>query len=102
MKCFIAALSFVFLVGCGTISERIVQAGNPPVRLYEGTAFDAAMIASPFWDCSGPSCGFLADALIVEVPACILGVVSMPVSLTVDTLMIPIDVYRIRSRGSGY
>lgn len=98
MKVLVTALSIVFLVGCGTISERIVQAGKPPTRLYEGTAFDAAMIASPFWKCHGPSCGLFADLLIIEVPACIIGVVSMPISLTVDTLMIPVDMYKIKSR----
>lgn len=97
MKVLVTVLSIVFLVGCGTISERIIQAGKPPMRLYEGTAFDAALIASPFWKCSGPSCGFFDDWLIIEVPACIFGVISIPISLTVDTFMIPVDMYRIRS-----
>lgn len=98
MKITIPALPILLLVGCGSISERVIHADKPPRGLYEGTAFDAALIASPFRRCSGPECGFLADSLLFEVPACVLGVVSMPVSLTVDTLMLPIDAYKIKSR----
>jgi uncharacterized protein YceK len=76
----------MFCTGCGTILART---GEPPSPLYPATSFDLTMIRTGgmFWQAG--DCAMATFGWTIVVP---LYLVDIPISLTVDTVLLPIDL----------
>ena len=75
--------------GCGTFVERFPLDSHPkPPICYPATCFDGQLIAGPFIPDNYETSGFpkLAGCMLI-------GIVDLPISLAIDTVCIPYDIY---------
>ncbi len=97
----VISLVFVLIAsGCSSVSKRIIENDIPPRTSYEATKNDWQIAGMAFYECSGPECGFLRNSMFIRVPATIVGIISLPVSALVDTIMLPIDLHEIKNKES--
>src|ERR1043166_4317269 len=66
--------------GCGTMVSHFGDCGStPPAGIYRGTRFDGACIAAPF----------ASEPHVELLP---VGLIDLPFSLAVDTIILPFDL----------
>jgi len=96
-KLIINILIVVFLInlsGCATIAMLDLYDRDRTAKVYPATYLDGELICEcfskrgiPFW------MGAHIDGL-GRIPVFIIGTIDLPISITSDTLLLPMDVYR--------
>jgi len=81
----------IVLTGCGSFMARIDEPHGSRSAIYPGTCLDGQLISSPFR-------GNIDVPPAKRAGSCAFGLIDMPLSVSLDTLLLPYDAATAHKR----